>query len=113
MPRGSKPGERRGGRKPGTPNRVSVELQKAAQAYTPAALKTLSSICSKGQSETARVAAANALLDRGYGKPSSHVTGEIKAETVTKYESVEETAAWIKQVLAEHPNAEKQSKEIK
>lgn len=37
MARGSKPGERRGGRKPGTPNKASIERQKkvAASGMTP------------------------------------------------------------------------------
>jgi len=33
MPRGSKPGERRGGRKKGTPNRVQTETKAALQQY--------------------------------------------------------------------------------
>jgi hypothetical protein len=66
-----------GGRKKGTPNKVSTALQEAAQAYTPAALETLRKICVDGESEAARVAAANSLLDRGYGKPTAHVTGDL------------------------------------
>ena len=37
------------------------------------ALKTLAAICNEGQSEAARVSAASALLDRGYGKPTQQL----------------------------------------
>lgn len=67
---GSKPGERRGGRQAGTPNRVTVELRQAAGAYTGEALETLATIMRQGQSETARISAATALLDRAHGKPA-------------------------------------------
>jgi hypothetical protein len=37
----------------------------------------LAAICNEGQSEAARVSAACALLDRGYGKPTQQLeTGE-------------------------------------
>jgi hypothetical protein len=49
------------------------ELREAAREYTERALKTLAAICSEGQSEAARVSAACALLDRGYGKPTQQV----------------------------------------
>jgi hypothetical protein len=32
----------------------------------------------------ARVSAANALLDRGYGKPPQHITGEVAASYVAR-----------------------------
>jgi hypothetical protein len=49
------------------------ELREAARQFTDDALKTLAAICSEGQSEAARVSAACALLDRGYGKPTQQV----------------------------------------
>ena len=49
------------------------ELREAGREYTERALKTLAAICSEGQSEAARVSAACALLDRGYGKPTQQV----------------------------------------
>ena len=39
----------------------------------PDALRTLAAICNEGQSETARISAACALLDRGYGKPTQQL----------------------------------------
>jgi len=84
MPRG---GKRAGaGRKKGSQDRrprsspiiianaqEKRELREAAREYTERALKTLAAICSEGQSEAARVSAACALLDRGYGKPTQQV----------------------------------------
>jgi len=49
------------------------ELREAARQFTHDALETLAAICKEGQSEAARVSAACALLDRGYGKPTQQV----------------------------------------
>ena len=48
---------------------MTLELQEAAQVYTVEALETLHRICINGESESARVSAACALLDRAHGKP--------------------------------------------
>ena len=75
--RGSKPGERRGGRKKGTPNKVTASLKDAAREYTEQALLTLAEVMvDSEQPAAARVSAANALLDRGYGKPSNVIAGD-------------------------------------
>lgn len=74
--RGAKPGERRGGRQKGTPNKTTATLKELARQYTPDALKTLAQIMVSGESEAARVSAANAILDRGYGKPSTVIAGD-------------------------------------
>ncbi len=55
------------------PAQEKRELREAARHFTDDALKTLAAICNGGQSETARVSAACALLDRGYGKPTQQV----------------------------------------
>jgi len=74
--RGSKPGERRGGRVKGTPNKANRTLREAAREYTEQALQTLVQIALAGESEAARVSAANAILDRGYGKPTTTIGDE-------------------------------------
>lgn len=75
--RGSKPGERRGGRQRGTPNKVTASLKEQAREYTEQALLTLADIMTdEGEPAAARVSAANALLDRGYGKPSTVLAGD-------------------------------------
>ena len=69
MPAGSKPGERRGGRKAGTPNKVTADVRALAQKYGPKALNTLAKIMDGSeQPAAARVSAAKELLDRAYGK---------------------------------------------
>jgi hypothetical protein len=43
-------------------------------------LETLAHIAQKGESESARVAASVALLDRGWGKPRATVEAEMNNE---------------------------------
>lgn len=72
-------GKREGaGRRPGQLSQAKRDLAEMAKVHAPAALKTLATIASKGESEAARVSAANALLDRAYGKPPQavQVSGE-------------------------------------
>ncbi len=61
------------GRPAGSPNRATISmksrLSELAREFTWTALNTLADIAENGQSETARIAAATALLDRGFGKP--------------------------------------------
>jgi hypothetical protein len=55
------------------PAQEKRELREAARQFTDDALNTLARICNEGQSEAARVSAASALLDRGYGKPTQQL----------------------------------------
>lgn len=77
------------GRPKGSPNKITADIKAAAQQYTDDALQTLAQIMKAGESEAARVAAANSILDRGYGKPkqSLDVDADVKA-SVTKIERV-------------------------
>lgn len=71
MSRGSKPGERRGGRQPGTPNKVTRDVKELAQEYVESSIAGLAEIAQdKGAPHAARVAAHRELLDRACGKPS-------------------------------------------
>jgi hypothetical protein len=70
----SRGGAREGaGRPAGSPNRATVDmkarLSELARQHTSIALDTLVDVCENGQSESARIAAATAILDRGFGKP--------------------------------------------
>lgn len=62
-----------GGRRKGTPNRVTKEISELARAYAPAALKELARLAKAAESESARVSAIGMLLDRAYGKPSQAI----------------------------------------
>ena len=61
-----------GGRQKGTPNKLTAArratLAELAQAHTDTALSALVEVAQTG-SDSARVAAAVALLDRGWGRP--------------------------------------------
>lgn len=72
--RGAKPGERRGGRQKGTPNKATASIRDIAQKYTADAVNALVEIVKdKRQPAAARVSAANGLLDRAYGKPTQSI----------------------------------------
>lgn len=53
----------------GRPKQVR-EVAELARKYTTQAIDALVEIAAHGESESARVMAANALLDRAFGKPS-------------------------------------------
>lgn len=61
------------GRPPGSTNKSSPaqsnRLSELAKTYTNEALETLVEVARNGRTDAARVSAANALLDRAYGKP--------------------------------------------
>lgn len=82
---GKRPGA---GRKKGSRNKATDEqlgsLTDMAQSHAPLALEALVSIAHGGESEAARVAAANAILDRGYGKPVQGVEHEISGSLTTQ-----------------------------
>lgn len=74
---GARPGA---GRPKGVPNKATASIRDAAREYTERALLTLAEVMAdEEQPAAARVSAANALLDRGYGKPSQSVdvTGDM------------------------------------
>ena len=69
------------GRLSGSTNKSSPEqsqrLSELAKTHTEEALQTLVDVAKSGRTDAARVSAANALLDRAYGKPA------VKEETET------------------------------
>lgn len=87
---------KRGGKRPGAGRRKGAvaratkehkaTLSELARAHTDVALAALVKVATKGESESARVAAANALLDRAYGKPRQSVehSGAVGTYDLTK-----------------------------
>lgn len=78
--KGSAPGERRGGRQKGTPNRVTLEIRDLARAYGPPAIAELARLAgltkaAGSENEGTRVAAIKELIDRGYGKATQIIAG--------------------------------------
>lgn len=53
--------------------KIIAEVRDLARAHTEDAIKALVRIVTSGESEAARVSAAQALLDRGWGKPSQSI----------------------------------------
>jgi hypothetical protein len=80
---GKRPGA---GRPKGARDKLTREagatLSELARAYTDQALEVLVQIAVSGESEAARVSAANALLDRGYGKASQPIEATSKVTVV-------------------------------
>lgn len=56
--------------------KASIDIRSLARSHTKTALKVLASIMSsEDHPAAARVSAAQALLDRGWGKPEQAITG--------------------------------------
>ena len=53
-----------------------------AREHTPAAVAKLAHIMNKGKSEASCIAAASALLDRGWGKPTQPLSGDKDAPPI-------------------------------
>jgi hypothetical protein len=80
---------------PGGRPKVLGDVQELARQKSPEAITTLANIMNDAKAPSAaRVAAANALLDRGYGKPTQPIS-----QTLTKVDpnslSDEELAAIV------------------
>jgi hypothetical protein len=58
---------------------------KLAKAYTDKAIEKLAEIMRTGKTEQAQVRAAEALLDRGWGRPAQHVGGSEDGEPIQIY----------------------------
>ena len=62
--------------------RLPIDVQSLARGYTKTVIKTLGGIAETGESEAARVAACDSLLDRGWGKSPQPVTGRDGEEPI-------------------------------
>ena len=112
---GSEPGERRGGRQKGTPNKATAEIRALAMGYGPQAFQELAKLgglarddqgapLAGAQSETARLSAIGMLIDRAYGRalPGRMITLDLPdtctVEGVTKAVAVVIRAAATGQI---------------
>lgn len=70
---GKRPGAGRKRGRPAAPQKATTvqrnDIADAAKEYADLALRALIDVATSGESEAARVTAASALLDRGYGRP--------------------------------------------
>ena len=58
---------------PGGRPKAVAAVRELAREWTKAAIETLADVCMNGEKEAARVAAAEALLNRGWGRPEQAV----------------------------------------
>lgn len=56
--------------------KTPTEIRSLARSHTEAAINCLVGVMLNSTSDPAKVAAANSLMDRGWGKPAQPVTGE-------------------------------------
>jgi hypothetical protein len=67
---------------PGGRPRGHVEIRDLARRHTAVALEALVDVATNGKNENARAAAANALLDRAWGRPVTSTTAENERPVV-------------------------------
>lgn len=87
---------------PGGRPAIPADVIEAARTRTPVALATLEAICTRGKDEKARIAAAVALLDRAWGKPTERTEiagGNKPIEFATAPLTLEERAARVIELL--------------
>lgn len=92
---------------PGGRRKQDYRIKDLAQQYTDEALATLRSIMKKSVDDRARVAAANAILDRGYGKPAQSVDitnsdGSMSQAWLAAMKSVDNEAETASEAHATH-----------
>lgn len=70
---------------PGGRPKVVAEVRELARQHTTLAIETLAKIAKEADRDAARVAAANSLLDRGWGRPLTEI--EVKLALLKELES--------------------------
>ena len=74
------------GRTSGAGNKATSELKlnlsELAREYTNNALDTVVEVMQSSQSDSARITAATAILDRGYGRPTKTKSLEVNAPLI-------------------------------
>src|SRR5204863_7741321 len=61
---------------PGGRPQIIEDIRDLAREHTETAINALVRIAESGKQESARVAAASALLDRGWGRPTQPIAGD-------------------------------------
>ena len=73
---GSKPGERRGGRQKGTPNKATADIKAAIRMHGPEMVEELLRL-TQDKDPRVRLGALQTALDRGYGKAVQTIEAEV------------------------------------
>src|SRR3954454_16839351 len=95
---GARPGA---GRPAGMPNKVPKEVKLLAKQHTAIAISTLAEVMrDKAAPAIARVRAAEALLDRGHGRPTQHVEARISLLSELSDDELEAGIAALRSAIA-------------
>lgn len=102
--KGSRGGRRQGaGRPRGAKSATTLEIEAAAKEHAGDALKALVAVAKSGSTESSRVAAAIAILDRGYGRPRQaiqHSGAMAVAAGVMLVPAAQDADSWAREVAA-------------
>ena len=75
--------------------KTTADIRSLARNHTSKALSTLASIMNQRKANpAARVAAAQALLDRGWGKPNLVIEANVNTNYVVSAEPITDVAEW-------------------
>jgi hypothetical protein len=92
-----------GGRRKGTPNKVTAEVREVASQHSETAVAELARLMVEGQSEQVRVAACREILDRAHGKSrqsvehTGHGAGPIAVKELPDKEKMRRLATFLLQ----------------
>ena len=85
--------------------KTPLEIASLARMHTKKAVKTLAAIMNEPHAPyAARVAAAEALLDRGWGKPRQSHEAEITHRYVIEIPALMDNATWEAEALEHEPD---------
>lgn len=105
---GKRPGA---GRPKGRRNVATIKqlgsISELARAHAADAINTLVAVATSGESESAKVSAANAILDRGYGKANQPVSGAVAFITLKPQDLDKLNADELAALEAAYPVLEK------
>lgn len=77
-----------------------------ARRHTSLAINTLAGVCRASESDAARVAAAIALLDRGWGKAPSTITGADGGDVRVVVRHILEGSSTPRPAITKHINGD-------
>ncbi len=78
-------GRKTGGRRKGTPNKVTAGIKAAFQKHSAELVEALLAL-TKSDDERVRLGAIQAALDRGWGRPSQAVEGTLAGDMTVRWE---------------------------
>ena len=70
--------------------KVLKDVVDLARQHTKLAIETLVTMCTSASQPGARVAAASALLDKGYGKPPQHIEASVEQTVILATQPTDE-----------------------